>query len=209
MLVAAIGAVLAFAANGLSPRGLKLGTNYFPATQADPLPSVTESNATRVAETNTHSPAELFAARLHAEGLQLADSNRVSEFFQDPRRDRDGVIFIDARKDEDYAAGHIPGAYHFYHYFPENYLSNVVQVCLMAEQIVFYCNGGDCEDSQHAAITLRDSLGIPKEKVYVYPGGMHEWTAQGQPIEVGVRLSGVLTNVAPAATSAGSANTNR
>ena len=126
-----------------------------------------------------------------------------------PRRDQDWVIFIDARDDQHYQAGHIPGAYHFDRFHPEDYLTNVVQVCLTAQRIVFYCNGGDCDDSEHAAIMLRDSIGIPKEKVFVYGGGMAEWTSKGLPIEVGARNSGQLTNVVPSAASSAVEGTNR
>ena len=209
VLVAGIGAALAFAANGLSPWGLNLRTNYFPGTRPTSPATSTQPQPTNAAATTTNSPAESLAAKLRANGLQLADSNLVAQFFHDPRRDQDGVIFIDARDDEHYAAGHIPGAYHFYHFHPENYLSNVVQVCMSAEQIVFYCNGGDCEDSEHAAITLRDSIGVPKEKVFVYGGGMAEWTTNGLPIEVGARNSGVLTNATQSATSGNVEGANR
>jgi 3-mercaptopyruvate sulfurtransferase SseA len=68
--------------------------------------------------------------------------------------------------------------------------------------MVFYCNGGECDDSEHAAIMLRDSLGIPKEKVFIYGGGFTEWTNNGMPFELGVRNSGELTNVVKAAASA-------
>jgi len=119
------------------------------------------------------------------------------------------VIFIDARDDKHYLAGHIPGAYHFDRFHPEDYLTNVVQVCLTAQRIVLYCNGGDCDDSQHAAIMLRDSMGLPKDKVFVYGGGMAEWTSNGLPIEVGARNSGQFTNVAPAATPSRAEATNR
>lgn len=195
LLVAAIGAALAFAANGLSPRGLELRKNYFPAAQpALPLP-FSGANATNSAGATAQSPAERLAARLRQHELQLADSNRVAQLFQDPRRVQDGVIFIDARDDTHYAAGHIPGAYHFDRFYPEKHLSIVVPVCLTAQEVVFYCNGGDCDDSEHAAIMLRDSLGLPKEKVFVYGGGIAEWTTNGLPIEVGARNSGVFTNV--------------
>ena len=132
-------------------------------------------------------------------GLQPADSNEVIRLFRDPRREHDGIIFIDARDDEQYRAGHIPGAYHFYHFHPENYLTNVVQVCLTAEQMVFYCNGGECDYSLQAAITLRDSISIPREKLFVYGGGFGEWATNGLPVELGTRNSGQLTNVVQSA----------
>jgi rhodanese-related sulfurtransferase len=201
-LVAVIGAALAFAANGLSPRRLQLTKDYFPGTKLNsPAPAAGTNTLGAAAKTN--SPLELLSVRLREHGLQLADSNQVAQFYHDPRREQDGVIFIDARDDEHYQAGHIPGAYHFDRFHPENYLTNVVAVCLTAQQIVFYCNGGDCDDSEHAALMLRDSLGLPKEKVFVYGGGMNEWTTNALPIELGARNSGQYTNVTRSATPAG------
>jgi rhodanese-related sulfurtransferase len=200
-LVAVIGAALAFGANALSPYHYALTTDYFHSNKpTSPAPAPT-TNLTGAATATNNSPLELLSARLRNEGLQLADSAQAVQLFRDPRRGQEGVIFIDARDDEHYQAGHIPGAFHFYQFHPENYLSNVVQVCLAAQQIVFYCNGGDCDESEHTAIFLRDSLGIPKEKVFVYGGGMNEWTTNGLPIEIGARNSGQFTNVTGAAAS--------
>ena len=199
--MAVIGAALAFAANGLSPHRLDLTKDYFPGNKLTAPAPVAGTNLTGAAGAPTNSPLELLSARFQKEGLQLAGSNQVIQLFRDPRREQDGVIFIDARDDEQYRAGHIPGAYLFDRFQPQNYLTNVVQVCLTAQQIVFYCNGGDCDDSEHAAIMLRDSIGIPKEKVFVYGGGMNEWTTNGLPIELGPRNSGQFTNVTGAAAS--------
>jgi rhodanese-related sulfurtransferase len=208
VLVAAIGAALAFAANALSPRGLVLSKNYFPGAQPS-LPGPGKLALPGNLSTNTSSAAEMLAARLRQDGLQLANTELATQLFHDPGREQDAVIFIDARDDPHYKAGHIPGAYQFDRFHPEDYLTNVVQVCLTAQQIVFYCNGGDCDDSEHAAIMLRDSIGIPKEKVFVYGGGMTEWAAKGLPVEVGVRNSGQLTNMAPVAASSPLGGTNR
>ncbi len=202
-LVAVVGAALAFAANALSPRGLLLTKNYFPgASVTTPAPAAVATNAAGVSAATTNSPAELLAARFQAEGLQLADSNRVIQFFRDPRREQDGVVFIDARVGEEhYQMGHIPGAYYFDRFHPENYLTNVLQVCMTAQEIVFYCNGGECDDSEHAAIMLRDSLQIPKEKIFIYGGGFTEWATNGLSIELGPRNSGQLTNLVNSAAS--------
>ena len=200
-LVAVLGAALAFAANALSPRGLQLPRNYFPGSRPAEPPPVAGTNLASAAVARTNSPLDLLAARLRANGLQLADSNQVTQLFRDPRREQDGVIFIDARDEEHYRAGHIPGAYHFDRFRPEQYLTNVLQVCLIAQQMVFYCNGGGCDDSEHAAIMLRDSIGIPKEKLFVYGGGMTEWATNGLPVELGPRHSGQLTNLVKTAAS--------
>jgi rhodanese-related sulfurtransferase len=194
-LVAVIGAVLAFAAHALSPYRFDLGKDHFPATSQASTSPATSSNVTAAAASSTNSPQELLAALLRANGLQLADSNQVTQYFRDPRREQDGIIFIDARNDDHYRAGHIPGAYQFDHFRPENYLTNVLQVCLTAEQIVFYCNGGECDDSIQAAVMLRDSVPIPKEKLFIYGGGITEWATNGFPVELGARNSGRFTNL--------------
>jgi rhodanese-related sulfurtransferase len=56
---------------------------------------------------------------------------------------------------------------------------------------VIYCNGGDCDDSESAAITLRD-VGIANPKLFIYTGGITEWTTNGLPVEIGGRNSGNL-----------------
>jgi len=197
LLVAVIGAALAFAANALSPHGIPLAKNHFPGDLPASAHTNPGSRAPGVGVGNTNSPAELLATKLRDLGLQLADSNQVAALFQDPRRQQDWVIFIDARDDEHYAAGHIPNAYLFDRYHPENYLANVVPACMAAQKIVFYCNGGDCDASEHAAIMLRDSLTLPPERVFVYGGGINEWMSNGLPVELGVRGSGSLTNLHP------------
>jgi rhodanese-related sulfurtransferase len=199
VVVAVVGAAFAFAANALSPRGLALTRNYFPGTGRSHAPAATAAMlgpAGMVTKTNAASPTELLAARLKAVGLQLAVSNQVTQLFRDPRYEQGLVVFVDARDDRHYGEGHVPGAWQFDHYRAENYLGAVLPVCLMAEQVVVYCNGGDCEDSEFAALTL-NGAGIAKEKLFVYGGGMTEWMTNGLPVEVGVRKSGNLRPVKP------------
>jgi rhodanese-related sulfurtransferase len=124
-------------------------------------------------------------------GLQLLDAHQTAQLFQDPRRQRDGVVFIDARDEEHYRQGHIPGAYEFDPYHPDKYFEPVLPVCQKAEQVVVYCLGGDCDDSESAAILLRD-VGIPNEKLFVFGGGFGEWTAKRLPVETGSRNSGTV-----------------
>jgi len=200
VLIAVIGAALAFAANALSPAACRSPTTIS-RQEGCAADSGSGHQRDERRSRDDQFTLELLSARFRAEGLQLADSNQAMRLFRDPRREQDGVIFIDARDDDHYRAGHIPGAYLFDRFQPQDYLTNVLQVCLTAQQIVFYCNGGDCDDSEHAAIFLRDSIGIPKEKVFVYGGGINEWTTNGLPIELGSRNSGQFTNVAGAAAS--------
>jgi rhodanese-related sulfurtransferase len=199
LLVALFGVAFAFAANVISPRGLVLRRDYFPGASPSSAPSVTATSLAQsvaVAGTNAPSPSKLLAARLEAKGLQVVVSNQVAQLFRDPRYAQGLVVFVDARDDQHYHAGHIPGAWQFDHYRAENYLASVLPLCQVANQIVVYCNGGDCEDSEFAALTL-NGAGIPKEKLFVYGGGMTEWIASGLPVELGVRLSGNLRPASP------------
>jgi rhodanese-related sulfurtransferase len=205
LILALLGAALSFAANGLSPRGLKLARNYFPkvvalppvSTNASPVVPGTnislpnypvKTNGAVISKTNAPSPIDLLRERLKPKGIGLVDSNQVVQLFHDPRLKSNLVVFVDARNDDHYQAGHVPGAYQLDYYRPENYLMDVLQACQIAQQIVIYCNGGTCEDSELAATLLMSA--IPKEKLFVYGGGWTEWTTNSLPIEIGSRNSG-------------------
>jgi rhodanese-related sulfurtransferase len=196
VLVVVVGTLFAFAANEISPRGLALTRNYFPEgagrLMLATLPAAHPPNA---AGTNSPAfdPARLLAAELKAKGLQLIAGRQAAQLFHDPRRQQGIVVFIDARDEQRYRAGHIPGAYELDPYRPEKYFATVLPVCQAAEQVVVYCNGGDCDDSETAAILLRD-IGIANQKLLVYGGGITEWTTNGLPVEAGGRNSGDVRN---------------
>jgi rhodanese-related sulfurtransferase len=198
LAVAVIGAVLAFAANALSyklsgrTRGIKLSEDHWRSTQA----SVLRTNAVLgTGAPGADSQAQL-EARLKARGLQLVESNKVAELFRDPRRLEDGIVFVDARKPELYEEGHIPGAYLFDRFYYQNYLATVVPACLKAAQVVVYCNGGDCDDSEFAAELLKDAQ-IAASNLFVYGGGFTEWATNAMPVELGQRNSGQMKSPAP------------
>jgi rhodanese-related sulfurtransferase len=177
LLVLVSGGLVALAANCLSPRGLSLTRDYFPAADM------------------AHSPmpvaADRAAALLKGQGLNVTDHDQAIRLFRDPRRDQETIVFIDARQAGRYEAGHVPGAYPFDPFHPESHLPDLLPVCLTAETIVIYCTGGECEDSVLAARTLREA-GVAADKLVVYPGGLAEWEAKGQPLETGPRNSGQL-----------------
>lgn len=196
--VVIVGVAVALAANALSPKGLSLTRNYFPhaAPTAPPGPIAGIPPRTAGQPDTTNSVMAELAAKVEAEGLKWADSDAVEQLFSDPRREQDLVLFLDARNDAHYAEGHIPGAYQLDPYRPETYLGLVLPVCEQAEQIVVYCNGGDCEDSKIAAVLLAN-LGVAKAKFQVYLEGMPDWTAKGRPVETGARKSGVIQQAPP------------
>jgi rhodanese-related sulfurtransferase len=197
--VGVIGVAFAFLANQLSPRGLNPAMNYFPG---DAKPSTVPAPAVpplTSGGTNVPAPssADALAARLKGNGLQLLDRAGVEKLFHDPRRQENLIMFIDARDEDHYQEGHIPGAFEFYPYHPEKYLETVLTPCQIAGQIIVYCTGGDCEDSESAALFLRDAGGVPGAKLLIYGGGMTEWEAAGLPVESGPRNSGNIRNPAP------------
>jgi len=194
LVITVAGLAFAAAANRLSPRGLVLSRDYFPSAPQPALAASPAAGRSQTPKGTNQGPAatlEALAARLQLKGLRLAGSNEVWRLFRDPRFAQELVVFVDVRSDREYQEGHVPGAYQFDRYHPENYLPAVLPACETAEQIVVYCHGGDCEDSEFAANTLGDA-GIPRANLLVYGGGFVEWAANGLPLEIGPRLSGVL-----------------
>jgi rhodanese-related sulfurtransferase len=188
VLVLVIGLVLAFAANGLSPRGLRLTEDFFPGS-AEPAATPSKPAGNGDASIGSNLAPHEVSDQLRQEGLQVIEGDDAVRLFHGPAHESDAIVFLDARDEQHYEAGHIPGAYPFDHYHAEKYFASVLPICLQAQQVVVYCHGGDCEDSKFAAIILRDA-GIPKEKLYVYVGGITEWESKGLPVEIGARKSG-------------------
>jgi len=120
----------------------------------------------------------------------VADGEQALSLFHDARYEQGLIIFVDARNDDHYRQGHIPGAYQFDHMYPEKYLGAVLPACNTAQQVVVYCDGGDCELSEFAAEFLRGSAGVANDKLFVYSGGLKEWERRHLPLEIGERKSG-------------------
>jgi rhodanese-related sulfurtransferase len=199
VFVAAGGIVFGLLANYLSPKGLGLAHNYFPSRASGFKVSAAELKSSRNASpdsfgsgTNAGANPESIspaALRLKENGLQMLEVAQIWQLFHDSRYQQHVIVFIDARDDHHYEEGHIPGAYQFDHYHPEKYLADIYPVCQSAEQVIVYCNGGDCEDSVNAALMLKD-VGIATRKLFVFSGGITEWTAKKFPLETGPRPDG-------------------
>jgi rhodanese-related sulfurtransferase len=101
------------------------------------------------------------------------------------------IVFVDARADRPFRDGHIPGAIQFDPFYPEKRLTEVLAACSLADQVVIYCNGGDCTDSSLVAHLLRDA-GVPVARLAVFVGGISEWKTHRSALEVGERNSGDL-----------------
>jgi rhodanese-related sulfurtransferase len=193
LLVGTIGALIALVANQASPRGLALTRDYFRISES----RAAATNSSNTASTNLSGfDTNALIQSLKAKGLQPIGINEAKGIFQDPRFQQSLFLFIDARDDKHYQEGHVPGAFQLDYYKPETHLQLVIPMVQIAEKVVVYCNGGNCEDSELAASLLRDA-GIPAEKLYVYLGGFADWEAQGMPVEIGVRSSGQMREATP------------
>ena len=187
--VLSAGFIFALLANHLSPRGLKLQRDYFPRISRPTGPVATNTVTETTVASSTGIPAAVLQ-KLKEKGLQPIAHDLVVERFHDPQYGH-AIIFVDARDDAHYQGGHIPGAYQFNSYEMEKYFATVLPVCLDATNVIVYCNGGECEDSEFAAITLSQA-GVPLDNLFIYAGGITEWVFRKLPIETGDRNSGQL-----------------
>ena len=199
--VALSGLVLGLLANQLSPRGIELTRNYFPERPAPSVQSAspetrmvaseTEESRNDSAGLDAAAPEEALEKRLRERGLGLARLAEVEAWFADPAHELEAIIFVDARNRSLYQEGHVPAAYRFDHFYPQDTLAEVLPAALAAQLVIVYCNGGDCEDSEFAALLLLNA-GVQADRLRVYAGGLEEWRDAGLPIEVGARQSGIL-----------------
>ncbi len=185
LVVFVVGTGLALAANALSPRGLKIMHNYFPVVHTQPSP-YTGPLATQSAPEGVVIPSNYSEAiqRLAAQGIATISDAEAWEAFQDPAYAEGQIVFIDARTEQRYTEGHIPGAYHYYYLNADSYVDKVLPAAFGASKVIVYCGGGDCEDSEFAAIDLRNR-GVDQSRLFVYLGGIAEWHEHGRPIRQG------------------------
>jgi len=221
LVVGVLGLVIGLVANTANPKGLSLTRNYYPprvqpppprpphpgplnpgsrpevGTQPDPIipdPPRPNGNGTGWTE-------EQIIQHLRDGGFQPLNHMEMVEIYHSPYY-KDGLyMVIDARNDDFYKEGHIPGAYHLDYYYADQHIDAVLKAYnladgVQADKIVVYCNGGKCEDSEWTVGYLLEK-GIEPHKVFVYGLGFTGWKAKGMPFETGERNSGQITQEAP------------
>ena len=111
-------------------------------------------------------------------GFQTISFADVVDVFNDPDTELGLNVFIDARKAEPYKEGHIPGAIRCDPYEGGECVEELVEVAAVADRVIAYCNGGNCEDS---IFICRDLLaaGLDCGIVYLFEGGWEEWKRSG------------------------------
>ena len=104
------------------------------------------------------------------EALEALDATELMERLSD-----DGVIVIDVRPEEEYRAGHIPGA----RSVPLGVLEAALQTLPREREVVAYCRGPYCVFSDEAVAFLR-ARGYRARRLRQ---GLPDWRAAGMPVE--------------------------
>ncbi|MCK5879813.1 MAG: rhodanese-like domain-containing protein [Holophagae bacterium] len=93
------------------------------------------------------------------------------------------ALFLDARTFKQYAEGHFPGAINL-PVHEENgidLLFKLEDMLQSAPRLVVYCTGIGCGLSDILAEKLVE-IGVPKEKIIVFEGGMDAWEQARYPV---------------------------
>ena len=90
-----------------------------------------------------------------------------------------GVVFLDVRKDKDWAAGRVPDAVHIELKKKLNDASMSAEI-KKDQDVVIYCNGHKCMRSSKASAK---AVGWGFKKVYYFRDGYPAWKAAGYPVE--------------------------
>jgi rhodanese-related sulfurtransferase len=86
------------------------------------------------------------------------------------------VLWIDARIQEQFDAGHVPGALLLNEQkFDEQLFGHLDTLQANTRPVIIYCSAAKCEASRHVLERLKQTL--PVENVFVLKGGWQAWTA--------------------------------
>ena len=83
------------------------------------------------------------------------------------------VLWVDARPEEEFEKGHIPGALSLNEDDWNGLLPAVLAAWSPERKVVVYCSRKSCNASHSVAERLRNEAGL--KDVYVLPGGWEEW----------------------------------
>ena len=182
-VVLVTGVLFGLLANGVSPVGLSLRRNYFPADGGRNKAFAGQKLAVEKPAQDTGDELPKRAKASAEKRFQFVEYAEAVAMHNDARRMEEAWIWIDARPARQYVESHIPGAYHLDHFRIEDQLDAVLPLCQAAEKIVVYCNGGECEESEFTAEDLV-ALGIDNQRLWIYRGGFAEWSEKAQPTEI-------------------------
>ncbi len=91
------------------------------------------------------------------------------------------AVFLDARSEEQYHEGHIPGAWSLPWENVEDQCFEVIDRLPWDKMIITYCDGVTCHLCDFLAIFLRDDMGY--QRVRVLANGWSTWRRHNLPVE--------------------------
>jgi rhodanese-related sulfurtransferase len=136
------------------------------------MTTLTSSPVTAVPAADPATARDHYAGRLALE-TDVAD---VAQALAAGERD---FVLIDARSDEAFAAGHVPGAISL----PHSRITAETAAALPEGLVVAYCWGPSCNGATRAAVRLAEHGRPVKEML----GGFEYWRREGHPVEATVQ----------------------
>ena len=154
IILVVVSVILALVVNALSPRGIALVGKW------DTAQGLISSNPD---QNTVHQPGKIDS---------VASAKSIF--------DKGAAIFVDARSQNDYDNGHIPGAVSLPVGQFEAGIAFFLNRFSPGQPIVTYCSGRTCEDSHNLAEALSD-VGFTNVRIFI--DGFPAWEAEGYPIE--------------------------
>jgi rhodanese-related sulfurtransferase len=155
-------------------RTRKQGTRVYYSLAGEDVATLYASLRT-VARAHSADVERALKAYLGVEGL--GDVDEVSREELLARLDGGGVLLLDVRPDEEFAAGHIPGA----RSLPFGEIEQAMSSIPADVDIVAYCRGAYCVLA-HDAVRLLRARGRHARRLQ---DGLLEWRLEGLPVEAG------------------------
>lgn len=153
--------LVVFGGVGLLTNALRGANKIEPAkfreTAKPPAPTAPQPPAASQPDP-TSQPVVAHAAPADPNAATLAD---VLKHFKEGT-----AVFVDARKPEEFAAGHIKGAISVPSTEVFNTIDRVTKFVASIQPVIVYCGGGNCESSHVVADVLRNHHGFADVKVY-------------------------------------------
>jgi rhodanese-related sulfurtransferase len=130
---------------------------------------------------------EGFIDRREYAGIRFITLAETEDLFAQRMQGSEGLLFIDSRGRDDFAAGHIPGALSV----PLERIQRSRKTAPGSEwagtldfpgtqTLIVYCEGGDCQTSISLAKIIHDK---GYQDIRIFTGGWAEWSAASLPEE--------------------------
>ncbi|HLO41488.1 MAG TPA: rhodanese-like domain-containing protein [Phycisphaerales bacterium] len=177
-----LGLVIGAADSWIRPVQLRL--NSTPASSETKTPAIDEGAAAGTPHTPVNGAST--AAGEEGSGRAAGSPHVLGPEITVPQAKAlfdEGVIFIDARIDTEYAVDRVSGAIHLTSaMFSGSEPPQALAILDPSRPVVIYCTGGDCDASHAVGIRLQQS-GF--EKIHIMVDGLPGWKNAGYPVDTG------------------------